>query len=70
MIEGYGYIPLHQQYLSWGVRAAVRLEPRADDVLDLRAGHRADRKPKRLERQHRIALADDRNLICHLSAPF
>ncbi|UFN48252.1 ABC transporter substrate-binding protein [Roseomonas sp. OT10] len=36
MVELYGYIPLHQQYLSWGVRQSVSLEPRPDDVLDLR----------------------------------
>ncbi len=36
MVAGYAYIPLHQQYLSWGLRQSVTLQPRPDDVLDLR----------------------------------
>ncbi|HEU0229097.1 MAG TPA: ABC transporter substrate-binding protein [Burkholderiaceae bacterium] len=32
----YGYLPLHQQPLSWGVRKGVKVEQRADDVLDMR----------------------------------
>ncbi|WP_419902465.1 ABC transporter substrate-binding protein [Kiloniella sp.] len=31
-----GYLPLHQQPLSWGVRDGVTLSQRADNVLDLR----------------------------------
>ena len=31
-----GYLPLHQQPLSWGVRDGVTLAQRADNVLDLR----------------------------------
>lgn len=36
MVQSYAYIPLHQQYLSWGVRQNVELQARPDDVLDLR----------------------------------
>jgi len=31
-----GYLPLHQQPLSWGLRDGVKLAQRADNVLDLR----------------------------------
>ena len=31
-----GYLPLHQQPLSWGVRDGISLSQRADNVLDLR----------------------------------
>jgi len=31
-----GFIPLHQQPLSWGARDGIKLVQRADDVLDLR----------------------------------
>ncbi len=34
--EDYGYLPLHQQPLSWGVKDGVTVVQRADDVLDLR----------------------------------
>ncbi|WP_417430006.1 ABC transporter substrate-binding protein [Kiloniella sp.] len=34
--EDVGYLPLHQQPLSWGVRDGVTLSQRADNVLDLR----------------------------------
>lgn len=34
--EDYGYIPLHQQPLSWGVKDSVEAAQRADNVLDLR----------------------------------
>ncbi|HEY2133614.1 MAG TPA: ABC transporter substrate-binding protein [Acetobacteraceae bacterium] len=36
MIAQVGYIPLHQQGLSWGVRKGIKLVQRPDDVLDLR----------------------------------
>lgn len=36
MIAEVGYIPLHQQGLSWGVRKGISLVQRPDDVLDLR----------------------------------
>ncbi len=32
-----GYLPLHQQPLSWGVRDGVKVAQRADNVLDLRS---------------------------------
>ncbi len=32
----YGYIPLHQQPLSWGVREDVSVAQRADNVMDIR----------------------------------
>ncbi len=32
----YGYIPLHQQPLSWGVREVVTVAQRADNVMDIR----------------------------------
>ncbi|NYT37938.1 ABC transporter substrate-binding protein [Allopusillimonas soli] len=32
----YGYLPLHQQPMSWGVRKGVEVAQRADDVLDIR----------------------------------
>lgn len=32
----YAYLPLHQPPMSWGVRRGVRLEQRADGVLDIR----------------------------------
>ncbi|MBS9719567.1 ABC transporter substrate-binding protein [Tianweitania sp. BSSL-BM11] len=31
-----GYLPVHQQPLSWGVRDTVEVQQRADDVLDFR----------------------------------
>src|SRR5690606_25774215 len=34
--EDYGYLPLHQQPLSWGVKKDIKVEQRADDVLDMR----------------------------------
>ena len=34
--EDVGYLPLHQQPLSWGVRDGVTLSQRADNVLDIR----------------------------------
>ena len=36
MVQAYAYIPLHQQYLSWGVRQNLEVRARPDDVLDLR----------------------------------
>jgi peptide/nickel transport system substrate-binding protein len=36
MMADFAYIPLHQQYLSWGARQNVELRARPDDVLDLR----------------------------------
>ncbi len=36
LVEQTGYIPLHQQGLSWGVRKGVSVVQRPDDVLDLR----------------------------------
>ncbi|MCZ4280443.1 ABC transporter substrate-binding protein [Kiloniella laminariae] len=35
--EDVGYLPLHQQPLSWGVREGVTVAQRADNVLDLRS---------------------------------
>jgi peptide/nickel transport system substrate-binding protein len=32
----YGYLPLHQQPMSWGVKDNIQVIQRADDVLDLR----------------------------------
>ena len=32
----YGYLPLHQQPISWGVKDDIKVVQRADDVLDLR----------------------------------
>ncbi|HEY0295089.1 MAG TPA: ABC transporter substrate-binding protein [Bordetella sp.] len=32
----WGYLPLHQQPLSWGVKDTLKVAQRADDVLDLR----------------------------------
>ncbi|WP_340108488.1 ABC transporter substrate-binding protein [Pikeienuella sp. HZG-20] len=34
--DDYGYLPLHQQPLSWGVRDGVEVVQRADNLLDLR----------------------------------
>ena len=34
--EGFGYLPIHQQPLSWGVREGISVEQRPDNVLDLR----------------------------------
>jgi len=34
--QDWGYLPLHQQPMSWGVRDGVEVVQRADDVLDLR----------------------------------
>ncbi len=34
--DDYGYLPLHQQPLSWGVRDGVSVVQRADNVLDIR----------------------------------
>ena len=34
--DDYGYMPLHQQPLSWGVKSSIQLAQRPDDVLDLR----------------------------------
>jgi peptide/nickel transport system substrate-binding protein len=34
--DDYGYLPLHQQPLSWGVRKGIKVAQRADDVLDMR----------------------------------
>jgi len=34
--DEYGYMPLHQQPLSWGVREGVSVAQRADNVLDFR----------------------------------
>ena len=31
-----GYLPIHQQPLSWGVREGVQVSQRADNVLDFR----------------------------------
>jgi peptide/nickel transport system substrate-binding protein len=31
-----GYVPLHQQPLSWGVKEGVEVTQRADNYLDLR----------------------------------
>lgn len=32
----YGYLPLHQQPMSWGIKDSLKVVQRADDVLDLR----------------------------------
>jgi ABC-type dipeptide transport system, periplasmic component len=32
----FGYLPLHQQPMSWGVKEGIQVKQRADDVLDLR----------------------------------
>ncbi|OZI16016.1 ABC transporter substrate-binding protein [Bordetella genomosp. 7] len=32
----YGYLPLHQQPMSWGIKDNLQVVQRADDVLDLR----------------------------------
>ena len=34
--EDYGYLPLHQQPLSWGIREGVEVAQRPDNVLDFR----------------------------------
>ena len=34
--DDYGYLPVHQQPLSWGVRDGIKVAQRADNVLDLR----------------------------------
>jgi len=34
--EEYGYMPLHQQPLSWGIREGVEVAQRPDNVLDFR----------------------------------
>jgi peptide/nickel transport system substrate-binding protein len=36
MVADFAYLPLHQQYLAWGMRQNVELRARPDDVLDLR----------------------------------
>lgn len=36
MVADHAYLPLHQQYIAWGVRQNVELKARPDDVLDLR----------------------------------
>jgi peptide/nickel transport system substrate-binding protein len=33
----WGYLPLHQQPISWGVKDTIKVIQRADDVLDLRS---------------------------------
>ena len=32
----YGYLPLHQQPMSWGVRKGITVAQRGDDVMDIR----------------------------------
>ena len=32
----YGYLPLHQQPMSWGIKDSLQVVQRADDILDLR----------------------------------
>lgn len=34
--KDYGYLPLHQQPMSWGIKDSLQVVQRADDVLDLR----------------------------------
>ncbi|NYT58628.1 ABC transporter substrate-binding protein [Alcaligenaceae bacterium] len=34
--DDYGYLPLHQQPMSWGIRKGIELAQRGDDVLDIR----------------------------------
>lgn len=34
--DDYGYLPLHQQPMSWGVRKGVQVAQRGDDVMDIR----------------------------------
>jgi peptide/nickel transport system substrate-binding protein len=36
MVADFAYMPLHQQYLAWGMRQNVEVQARPDDVLDLR----------------------------------
>jgi peptide/nickel transport system substrate-binding protein len=36
VIDETGYLPLHQQPLSWGVRDGVEVAQRPDNVLDFR----------------------------------
>ena len=36
MRSDFGYLPLHQQPMSWGVKDNIKVIQRADDVLDLR----------------------------------
>jgi len=33
----WGYLPLHQQPMSWGVKDTIKVVQRADDVMDLRS---------------------------------
>jgi len=35
--DDYGYLPVHQQPLSWGLREGIEVAQRADNVLDLRS---------------------------------
>ncbi|OZI40321.1 ABC transporter substrate-binding protein [Bordetella genomosp. 1] len=35
--KDFGYLPLHQQPMSWGVKEGVQVTQRPDDVLDLRS---------------------------------
>lgn len=34
--DDYGYLPLHQQPMSWGVRKGITVAQRGDDVMDIR----------------------------------
>lgn len=34
--DDYGYLPLHQQPMSWGVRKGIDVAQRGDDVMDIR----------------------------------
>ena len=36
LYDDVGYLPLHQQPLSWGVREGVTVAQRPDNVLDFR----------------------------------
>lgn len=34
--QDFGYLPLHEQPMSWGVKDTIKLIQRPDDILDLR----------------------------------
>ncbi|MEO6958677.1 MAG: ABC transporter substrate-binding protein [Burkholderiaceae bacterium] len=35
--DDYGYLPLHQQPMSWGIKKGIKVQQRSDDVLDMRS---------------------------------
>src|SRR3546814_5562023 len=55
--DDYGYLPLHQQPLSWGVRKGVKVAQRADNVLDMRSVVRSEEHTSELQSLMRLSYA-------------